>query len=268
MRALILAAGEGKRLWPYTKDRPKCLVELAGAPLLTHQLGVLKTAGIGDVLIVTGYRAEQIATLGYPTCHNPDYARSNMVASMMCAAQALNGDQDVLIAYGDIVYESRVIEALCDCPDPLCVAVDQSWLRLWRARFEDPLSEAETLRLDHAGYIRELGRKASSYEQIEAQYMGLIKVRADTAGELVEAYRRLEASGMCNGRRVADMFMTDFLQHLIDQGRPVRAVLVDGGWLEVDSARDLDLYNRLYRAGRLAELCRLERNSSTCGYAW
>ena len=89
MRAIILAAGEGARLRPYTLDRPKCLVELGGKPLLTHQVDVLKTAGIKNITVLTGYRADQIKALGYPTLHNPDYTHTNMVATLMCSAELL-----------------------------------------------------------------------------------------------------------------------------------------------------------------------------------
>ena len=68
MRAVVLAAGEGTRLRPYTLDRPKCLVPLAGRPLLEWQTTALRRAGIDDVTILTGYRAEQVAALGYARC--------------------------------------------------------------------------------------------------------------------------------------------------------------------------------------------------------
>ncbi|MBK1652709.1 sugar phosphate nucleotidyltransferase [Halorhodospira halochloris] len=58
MRAIILAAGQGTRLRPLTDDRPKCMVELEGKPLLEHQLEVLRGAGIEDIHVVGGYRAE------------------------------------------------------------------------------------------------------------------------------------------------------------------------------------------------------------------
>ena len=257
MRAIILAAGEGTRLRPYTADRPKCLVELAGRPLLEHQLDVLASAGVGDVMIVTGYRSQRIAAYGRPTRHNPDWATTNMVASLMCAADVLDGGDDVLIAYSDIVYEAGVIAQLCSCREPLCTTVDRQWRRLWDLRYEDPLSDAETLTLDEAGDIVEIGRKPRSYADIQAQYMGLILARAEVARLLPIVYRGLEPAGIYDGKNKVGMYMTSFLQWLIDHGRPVRAVPVDGGWLEVDSAGDLELYERLHEQGALKELCRL-----------
>lgn len=253
MRAIILAAGEGTRLQPYTVDRPKCLVELAGKPLLAHQIASLESAGVTDITIVTGYRAAQIADWGYRTRHNPDYASSNMVASLMCAADVLEGSDDVLIAYADIVYETRILEALCACPAAIATTVDLAWLPLWKLRSEDPLSDAETLKLDAVGNILELGQKTDSYDDIEGQYMGLIKVRADKAQELVATYQQLDPHRLYDGKDRLNLYMTSFLQYLIDHGQSICAVLVNGGWLEVDSASDLELFNRMYDDGSLDE---------------
>ena len=259
MRAVILAAGEGTRLRPHTLDRPKCLVELGGVSLLAIQLGVLRSAGITAVHVVTGYRADQIEELGHSTFHNPEYAHSNMVASLMCAAALLDGGDDVLIAYGDIVYEPRVLEALCACGDRLATTVDTRWLELWTARDEDPLADAETLRLDASGSILELGGKPRSLSEIEGQYMGLVKVRADFAPELVRVWESLDPEASYDGRDRANMYMTSFLQHLIDHGCPLQAVPVAGGWLEVDTTGDLALYEGMLGDGSLSSFCHIER---------
>jgi choline kinase len=265
MKAVVLAAGEGTRLRPYTDDRPKCLVELGGEPLLRIQIGALRAAGVDDVTVIVGYRAEQVERLGYPTLRNPEYATTNMVATLMCADRLLDGRDDVLVAYGDLLYEPRLVGALAACTEPLATIVDLDWLRLWRLRSSDPLADAETLRMSEAGDIVELGRRPSTLEEIQGQYIGLTKVRADFAPELVAAYRALDPDRLYDGRAPARMFMTSFLQHLIDTGRPVRSVPVRGGWLEVDTASDLDVYSALLRDGRLAEFCRIDAEAGSGG---
>ncbi|HXF81866.1 MAG TPA: nucleotidyltransferase family protein [bacterium] len=60
MQAIILAGGKGERLRPFTEDRPKCMVEILGVPLLGYQLQWLSAQGITDIIISCGYRHEAI----------------------------------------------------------------------------------------------------------------------------------------------------------------------------------------------------------------
>ncbi len=251
MRGIILAAGEGTRLRPHTADRPKCLVPLGGRPLLDWQLRALRAAGIDDITIVTGYRVEMIEPLGIATRHNPAFATTNMVASLMCARDRFDGADDVLIAYGDIVYEPRIVTAMLEPVRPISVAVDMEWRALWELRMSDPLADAETLRIDAAGCITELGRVPNSYADIEGQYLGLIAVRADFAGELIGRYDILDPEGSYEGRTRDAMFMTVFLQLFIDGGTAVGSVPVRRGWIEVDTIEDLAVYEQLLADGRL-----------------
>ncbi len=257
MRAVILAAGEGTRLRPFTADRPKCLVELAGRPLLAWQLDALTAAGVDDVTIVTGYRADQI-TVGTRRVHNPRYDDTNMVASLMCARDAFDGTDDVLVAYSDIVYEARLVEALTGSAAAVAVLVDREWRALWELRMADPLGDAETLRMDPDGRLRELGRKPSSYDDIGGQYVGLVRVRADVAPEWPRRYDALDPAGTYEGRDRDHMFMTAFLQLMIDDDVPVHAVTVDRGWLEVDTCEDLEVYAGLHARQELAGFVRLD----------
>ncbi len=267
MKAIILAAGEGTRLRPHTRSRPKCLVELGGKPLLSYQLAALRGAGVNDITVVTGYLREQIEAYGLATrsafdaAYNPRYDSTNMVASLMCASDLLDGCDDVLIVYADIVYEPRVAAAIAACPAAFSTTVDRSWRRLWRLRLEDPLSDAETMKLNGEGNIVELGKRPASYDDIQGQYMGLVKVRADFAPELVRIYQELDPSGPYDGKDRDNIYMTSFLQYLIDHVQPLRAVLIDGGWLEVDTTRDLEIYNQLRETGTLDEYCRLDAMS-------
>lgn len=263
-RAVILAAGEGRRLRPHTESRPKCLVPLGGRPLLERQLIALEACGITETTICTGYRAEALETYGGERRHNPRYAETNMVASLMAARDRLDGSADVLIAYSDIVYEPRLVEALLACEDDFAVTVDRAWERLWSARLDDPLADAETLRIGPDGRLTELGRRPRSRDEIEAQYMGLILARAPFVARLVELWDGLDPSGDYEGRDRDNMYMTAFLQMLIDRGEAPRAVVIDGGWLEVDTVEDLALYERRAAQGRLDELCRLPGGSEPC----
>jgi choline kinase len=258
VRALVLAAGEGRRLRPYTEDRPKCLVELAGVPLLERQLSVLRAAGIDSITVVGGYRAEQLGGRGFELVENPEYRSTNMVATLFCARERLRGDEDVVVSYGDIVYEPRVLSALLRCGAPVAVVVDRSWRPYWERRMADPLSDAETLKLDNEGRILELGKKPGGFADIQGQYLGLFKIRSDRVTPMVESYDAMDRTARYDDQGFPGMYMTSFLQHLIDAGWDVRAVPVDNGWLETDTVEDLELYHSMLKEGTLGRLCELE----------
>jgi L-glutamine-phosphate cytidylyltransferase len=257
MRAIILAAGQGSRLAPYTDDRPKCLVELAGETLLSRQLSVLAAAGIDDIVLVGGYRADQLAALPHTLVVNPDFANTNMVHSLFCAQAALDGGDDVLIAYSDIIYEGRVLRTLLAGPGDIAVAVNTDWQALWQARMDDPLSDAESLVMAPDGRLLEIGGVATDYARIQGQYMGLIKVSAALAPSLAQVYDDMARLPRYAGAAHGNMYLTDFLQRLCDLGWPVHGVKVAGGWLEVDSVEDLTVYQDLAERGELKRFCRL-----------
>lgn len=241
MKAIILAAGQGTRLRPYTNDRPKCMVPLQGRPLIEHQLGVLRGAGITDLHVMAGYLADRLNPPGVTKHINPAFATTNMVATLFCAVELLTGDEDILLAYGDIVYEPRVLEAMMATDAPIALGVDLEWRAYWQARMDDPLSDAETLKLTDGNRITELGKKPQSYDDIMGQYMGLIKIRADHVKAFVAAWEALDRSALYDGKDVDNMFMTSFLQHLIDAGWDARAAFTRNGWLEVDAPEDLNM---------------------------
>lgn len=248
-RAIHLAAGQGTRLRPITNDRPKPLVELGGTSLLERNVETLAAAGVTDQLAVTGYRADQIRELDVETAHNPVFDETDMVYSLYCAEDQFPAERDLVISYGDIVYEQDVVEALLDCDAPVCVVVDREWQQLWETRFDDPLSDAETLRMDGDGQITEIGGDPDTLGEIEAQYIGLIKIRADYIDRFRERYRNLADA---DDEEYASVEMTHYLQSMIDDGWAVQGVPIDGGWLEVDTVEELEQYRSLYDGGELS----------------
>lgn len=257
MKCIILGAGEGTRLRPHTLDRPKCLVELNGRPILDYIEDALRTAGVTEMHVVTGYRAELIERRGESTFHNPRFDSTNMVASLMCAAELLDGGDDILVSYADIVFEPGVVSALAECDAATSIAVNTRWRDLWSMRMEHPLEDAETLKIDEVGNVVELGKQPSGYDDIQGQYMGLIKFRADFARQIIQLFESLDPDGLYDGKDRDNMYMTSYLQHWIDNVGPMRAVRVDGGWLEVDTSEDLALYHKLLSEGALGQHCSL-----------
>ncbi len=135
--AVLLAAGEGTRLHPHTIDRPKCLVEVAGRPLLDRALAALEAAGFAEVVIVTGYREDVLqdflaaraqrhgATHGMRvTCvRNPEYARTNNAYSLWSAREAVPGG--FVLLDGDLLFEPGVLRKLLATAGEAALAVER-----------------------------------------------------------------------------------------------------------------------------------------------
>lgn len=254
--AVHLAAGEGTRLRPYTDDTPKPMVELGGTSLLEHNIDTLAEVSIDDQIIVTGYKPESIDSLGFETVHNPIYDQTDMVYSLFCARERFPAARDLLISYGDIVYERSVVAAILACEAPLCVVTDRKWRDLWELRFEDPLDDAETLKFSDGKQIEAIGEPAESYDAVDGQYIGLLKIRADHITRFEEIYDELSGGG--EGLERDSVEMTHFIQHLIDQGWIIEGVPIDGGWVEVDTTSDLERYRSLYEADELDQFVDLQ----------
>ena len=238
-RAIILAAGQGTRLRPLTNDRPKCLVEYQGIPILERLRTTFAACSISDLTLVAGYLAHTIPAQGLNVLRNPRFAETNMVHTLMRARDILR--RGAVVCYGDILFRPRVLQAVLDSPHDFAVCVDTYWQELWQRRMEDPLADAETLKLSPDGRILELGKKPNSYEDIQGQYMGLFAVSPGAASKILDLYDSLDRTALYDGKDFENMYMTSFIQAVIDHCMDVHAVPVSGGWLEIDTPSDLDV---------------------------
>ena len=237
MKAIILAAGRGSRMKDLTEERPKCLVELRGKPLLEWQLAALHKAGINEIAIVTGYKCELLANRGLTEFHNPRWADTQMVSSLACAHEWLQSEP-CIVSYSDIFYDAKAVISLIKCTANIAVTYDPNWLGLWEKRFGNPLLDAETFRMSRDGFLLEIGKKPKLVDEIEGQYMGLLRFTPEGWGEVVRIRAGLVAE-QCD-----QMHMTGILQMVIEAGLvAVSAIPYRGEWGEVDSAADLAAYH-------------------------
>jgi choline kinase len=249
MNAVILAAGRGSRMGELTRELPKCLVTLAGRPLLEWQLAALRGAGIERIAVVRGYQAQLFDGRGVETFENPRWADTNMVASLACASDWLR-EAPVIVSYSDIFYTPPAVADLTASAADIAIAYDPEWQTLWSARFENPLSDAETFRLEGARLV-DIGRRPTSVDEVRGQYMGLLKFTP--AGWA--AVERCVSAQSSDRRDRLDM--TSLLSLLVARDEIIEGVPVSGPWGEADSASDIALYERMIATGQL-ELPRVD----------
>lgn len=231
MRGLILAAGRGSRMGALTHAQPKCLVDFGGRPLLEWQQTAFAGAGVTRVGIVVGYCKEAFGSK-YETFESPRWETTNMVRSLQCAHEWLSAEPCV-VSYSDIFYEPHAVASLMGAIGDLAVLYDPNWRSQWEERFEDPLADAETFRIDATGNIVEIGDRPFKFEQIEGQYMGLLRF-TPTSWTRTCAYLKTLPD-----ETIDRMSMTRLLSNLIAAGEIVSGLPYQGFWGEIDSASDL-----------------------------
>lgn len=238
MKGIILAAGRGSRMGSLTEELPKCLVKLAGKSLLEWQVGSMRNGAISEIAVVRGYKAERLLVEGAHYFYNPRWSSTNMVMSLVTASEWLRRDI-CIVSYSDIVYESEVINQLKNASGDIVISFDPNWLELWSARFENPLIDAETFKRGKKGELIEIGSKAKSVEEIEGQYMGLIKFTPKGWSYVEEHLKSLSES------QKDRLDMTSLLRQLMQAGVRIDTVAIKGRWYEVDNENDLRLYESM-----------------------
>jgi choline kinase len=164
-----------------------------------------------------------------------------MVLSLMAARSWLS-KEPVIVCYSDIFVSPQMISYLESASGDLCVMYDPNWLDLWKERNEDPLEDAETFRLEGARII-EIGQKPKVIEDIQGQYMGLLKFTPKGWAQFEETVLALDEHIQ---RKIS---MTEVLQLMIAQGFDIQGVKLNGLWGEVDTPSDLQLYEEKAKAG-------------------
>ncbi|PTX42614.1 choline kinase [Christiangramia gaetbulicola] len=229
-KGLILAAGRGSRMGSTTERSHKCLTILEGKTLLDWQLSALRAADVQDITVVRGYRSEMLQG-DFKTAENPRWSETNMVGTLFCAPKM---ETETIISYSDIVYSSDHIEKLKNQDGDIVITADKKWLDLWSTRFENPLDDAESFKTND-GVLTEIGNDEDSIDNIQAQYMGLIKFTPRGWDIAFGTYNSL------NKDEQDKLDMTSFLSMLMEK-TDIKVAFIEGRWCEVDSNDDVKAY--------------------------
>jgi choline kinase len=238
IHGIILAAGRGSRMNDLTEDRPKGLVKFGNKALIDWQIDALVAAGIEQIDIVTGYKAEALEHLNCTRIFNERWQKTNMLSSLLKAEHLLT-TTPCIVSYSDIFYAKEAIIYLAASDADIAITYDPNWRLLWQKRFEDPLDDAETFALHSDSTLRDIGGKTNNIEDIEGQYMGLLYF-TPTGWSHVQDYLNNYLEQV-----VDQMSLTSLLSSLIERGQKILAVPYYGQWGEIDSENDLRVFELL-----------------------
>jgi choline kinase len=205
----------------------------------------LRRGGVEEIGIVRGYRADMLNFPSLSYFDNKRWADTNMVMSLTEATTWLRAGP-VIVSYADIFYRGALVRGLANAPDALVISYDRQWRRLWTRRFADPLSDAETFRVGASGELLEIGGKTTRVEDIEGQYMGLLKF-TPVAWAAVE-----NLLATLDGPIRERLDMTGLLRRLLmAKTVAIGTFGTDSQWGEIDNPGDVELYQGMVRGGEL-----------------
>ena len=242
VKALIIAAGTGSRLKKYTEETPKCLLRVAGMTLLEHALERFRACDITDISLVRGYKKERIDYSNIQYYENPDYEENNILISLFCAENAINGE--IIISYSDIYFEKSIVEKLMLSRSDISIVVDVDWRPRYEGRKDHPPEQAEHVVFDSHGRVARIGKIYHDEPDVNGEFIGMMKLSPEGADLLKKHFglARARHAGRPFQRAASfeRAYLTDMMQEMADHGVPIHCVTIDGGWREIDTVEDYE----------------------------
>lgn len=249
MRAIIIAAGKGTRLYPLTKNTPKSLLEIGnGMTLLESQLHSLKENNIKDICIIVGYRAEQIEAkihnykddFNITTIYNPFYDCSNNLISVWMARQFM--DQDFISINGDDIFKPSIIENLLKSKSNITMVINE------KPEYDDDDMKV----IKHDNLVCQVAKTIPS-DQANAESVGIIKF----SGMGPTIYKNI-LEEMVRKEDNKNAFYLKAIQEIINKGYPVNYSLCDkDDWGELDFHPDLIMIKEYLKKSKFIEEIKL-----------
>jgi len=237
LKAIIIAAGKGTRLYPLTKNTPKSLLEIGnGLTLLESQLHSLKENNIRDVVIIVGYRAEQIeaklknyeSEFNITTVYNPFYETSNNLISVWMARYHMH--DEFITINGDDIFNPVIIENLLKSNSNITMVIDE------KERYDE-----DDMKVVHSEGLIHKVSKQIPIEEANGESIGIIKFSGYGPKIYVSVLEE-----MVRKKENIDVFYLKAIQEIISKGYPVNYSLCSADdWGELDFHPDL-LFIREY----------------------
>lgn len=228
--AVILAAGRGLRLHPHTKQYPKPLAEILGKPIIEHTIYTLKSVGVEEIVIVTGYLGSHIkgylrngSHLGVKIqyCYNSRYMLGNAI-SLKTAEKVIPKNQSFLLLMGDHYFEKAIMdEALRNANNQPLLCIDRN------PHYPPQIKDATKVLVNQEEYVIDIGKNIPAWNAVD---IGLF-ILGDTIFEVIHSLKR----------RKPNLTITDCIKHLTLNVKPVWGCdISDHLWFDIDTPQDVE----------------------------
>lgn len=244
MQAIILAAGMGRRLGEYTKDNTKCMLPVNGERLIDRTLKILCHQGIKKVVIVIGYKGENLKSyigdryssqLDIEYINNPIYDKTNNIYSLSLAEEKMVED-DTILFESDLIYEEDIVRQLIDNPWPnlALVAKWEYWM------------DGTVVKIDNENNILDfVSKDMFNFQNVDDYYktINIYKFSKEFAKEKYLPFLHAYCKAWGNNEYYEQVLkVLTFLNRTDLKALPIR----DEKWYEIDDVQDLDIAETIF----------------------
>ncbi len=243
MNVIIIGAGRGARVMPYSQHAPKCFTEVNGKRILDYTLEALKVSDHKGIHFIGGYLID-VVKKDYPHFiyhHNHGWETNNVLASLFYAEPAMK--DGFISTYADILFTPEVIQKISRSPHDITIAIDTDWKSRYQDRSQHPMEDAEKV-LMNGNQITKVARDIPN-DEADGEFIGVAKFTPRGAEKLREYYHVAKQNHDGKQFRGAAIFRKAYLIHLlqemIEKGEKIHFVTTHGGYFEIDTVEDLGL---------------------------
>ena len=238
--AVVIAASKGEQLQHLTKNKPKCMLDIHGKPLLERLTSTLKKDNIGKITVVSGYKSKAIESeLNLSNVNiivNKEYNKNNELYSLYKAASEIK--ENCIICYGDIIFRKYILDALLSFENDIVIVVDA----LFKKKKKDYEKDLVICDRPFTGnYLLEKKPASLKYIcldekkcKVDGQWIGLIKTNIKGSKIIKDELKILSKQKKFNSLTIPDLFNS-----LIKKKKKISVLYIAGQWLNVNDAFDL-----------------------------
>jgi len=250
MKAIIIAAGIGSRLGELTKDLPKPLIDVNGKSILERQIELFKKFGIEEIIIIRGPHKDKFTFDQVRYVDDIDIHHHDLLGSLMAAEKEMC--DDIIISYGDIIFEEQILSQIFNSPEQTSLAIDYNWEKNYCDKSDNLLNKVSVVTLENE-LITNIGyyENFKNYQNLTfGEFIGLMKLSKSSALQFIKKYNILKEKhlGKFHDSPSIDFgIVTDMINELLKNKIKFSATKISGKWCEIDTLQDLEIAKKIFK---------------------
>jgi len=247
MKAIIIAAGYGKRLGKYTEETPKALVKINEISILDRQVRLLEKEKISKIVVVIGPNKSKFTNKNFDYVEDNHFEKHEQLGSLMEARNHFN--DDLIILFSDILFDQKIISEINNIKCEIGIGVDLDWKKGYDGRTEHPISQADLVEIANNKIIKIQKNLNLNTNSTIGEFIGIIKLSKKYAKKFLNYYENLEKNHIGKFQTANSLdkaYLTDILLDLVKKKYDITPIIINGTWCEIDTPQDLEYAKKLF----------------------